>query len=151
RYVNQAGELEAMAGPTDTIHIGNCDGALPLLRILGYKLRQPCGQGDAFLITADPERAFLTTDSGFPLPALEDALRHGREFEYHYPSTRVPVVFDESTWLGTLPNGSKDKTLVQAFLRHPALARLYWALSRDDEQTRIALKESIGLKKLVPF
>ena len=151
RYVNQAKELADMAGPAETIHVPNCEGALPLLRVLGYRLRQPCGKSDGFLITADPERAFLTTDSGFPLPALEEAIQHGRDFEYRFPSVRVPVVFDENTWLSTLPTGAKDKNLVQAFLHHPALARLYWALSRDDDQTRDALRDSVGLKKLLPF
>ena len=36
-------------------------------------------------------------------------------------------------------------------MRDPALARLYWALARTDAETRDALKQSIGLGKLLPF
>ncbi len=55
------------------IHLARCEDAAPLLRILGYRMRQQCGDKDTSLVTADPERAFLTMDSGFPLPALEDS------------------------------------------------------------------------------
>jgi hypothetical protein len=36
-------------------------------------------------------------------------------------------------------------------LHHPLLARLYWALSRNDGETRAFLQKSIGLKKLLPL
>ena len=81
RYVNQAKELAALAGPSQVIHISGCAEAAPLLRILGYRLRGECGQRSAAVITAEAERAFLTVDSGFPLPALEEALRHGQAFD----------------------------------------------------------------------
>src|SRR5215813_2413224 len=68
RYVNQARELADLAGPDSTIRVPSCDQAAPLLRILGYRMRSACGQHDAWLITENAERAFLTTDSGFPLP-----------------------------------------------------------------------------------
>ncbi len=42
RYVNQAKELAALAGSSGVIRISNCEEALPLLRILGYRLRQDC-------------------------------------------------------------------------------------------------------------
>jgi hypothetical protein len=152
RYVNQAKELAAFAGPNGTIRVANCHEAMPLLRILGYRLRQECGQSNAALITADAERAFLTTDSGFPLPALEDSLRQNKPFSYLYPTTKVPVLFKESAWTSTLkPNQIQNYNLIELMLRHPSLARLYWAFSRMDSETRSELATSPGLKKLIPY
>src|SRR5262249_46225527 len=47
RYVNQANELAEFAGPNGAIRLDNCDDAPRLLHILGYRLRQQCGQNDA--------------------------------------------------------------------------------------------------------
>ncbi|HZP17652.1 MAG TPA: hypothetical protein VFB00_06795 [Terriglobales bacterium] len=151
RYVNQAKELAQMAGPGETIRIANCAEAEPLLRTLGYRLRQECGHKDAWLLTSDPERAFLTIDSGFPLPALEEAIREDKEFSYHFPSTRVPLLFTESDWKGLIKGGRRDYDVVELIIRHPMLARLYWAVSRVDDETRVALQESVGLRKLLPL
>ncbi len=151
RYVKQSKELAALAGPDGTIHVSDCEEALPLLHILGYRLRETCGQNNASLITADAERAFLTTDSGFPLPALENALRQNKPFTYAYPGVPVPVLFSESDWTGTSKDGKKKTyDVVEMLLRHPQLARLYWALSRIDGETRTELRKSVGLNKLLP-
>jgi hypothetical protein len=75
RYVHQARELSLLAGPDGVIRVSGCEEARPLMRVLGYGLRSDCGQSTTFLTTADAERAFLTTDSGFPLPELEEALQ----------------------------------------------------------------------------
>jgi hypothetical protein len=64
------------------IRVSNCDDAKPLLRILGYRTRPDCGTLDTSLQTADPDRAFLTIDSGFPLLELERTLQGGNPFEY---------------------------------------------------------------------
>ena len=152
RYVNQAKELAALAGPSQVIHISGCAEAAPLLRIRGYRLRGECGQSSAAMITAESERAFLTVDSGFPLPALEEALRRGEAFSYPYPSSRVPLLFKEADWRGAVKqNKRRSYDLVELFLYHPALARLYWALSRIDPETRDTLQQSVGLKKLLPL
>ena len=37
RYVNQAKELQALAGPANVIHVSGCDDVQPLLTILGYR------------------------------------------------------------------------------------------------------------------
>ena len=150
RYVNQAKELGAMAGPEGTIQIANCANAGHLLRVLGYRLRSACGQPNASLMTADAERAFLTTDSGFPLPALEDALRQDKPFSYKFPQTQVPLLFTEKDWKDLVKNRRESDTLIELFLRHPLLARLYWAVSRTDAETATALVESVGLRKLLP-
>src|SRR4029077_14552175 len=52
RYVEQARQLVALAGPERTIRVAGCDQAGPLLDILGYRMRQGCGNGSS-LETAD--------------------------------------------------------------------------------------------------
>ena len=152
RYLNQAQELSQLAGDGGVVHVVNCQEAEPLLHILGYRLRQQCGNANAALITSDQERAFLTTDSGFPLPALEDALRGVKPFSYRYPSTKIPVVFNEKEWTRLVANDRNGKhSLTDAFLHHPMLARLYWAVSKLDAETRDSLRAAPGLGVLLPF
>ena len=152
RYVHQAQELTALAGPVGVIRVSNCDDAQPLLRILGYRLRQNCGQSNNSLVTADPERAFLTTDSGFPLLELEESLQQGNPFSYPFSASRVPVLFTESDWIkASKPRRRDVNNVVEAILYDPMLARLYWALSRNDAETGVALQQSLGLRKLLPF
>jgi hypothetical protein len=79
RYVDQARELQILAGDSNTIHVTNCDDAGTLIQILGYRLREGCGQKNFYLDTANPEKAFLTIDSGFPLTDLEEALQKAWE------------------------------------------------------------------------
>ena len=69
-----------MAGESGVVHVVNCQEAEPLLHILGYRLRQQCGNVNAALVTYDQERAFLTVDSGFPLVPLEQAIRGIKPF-----------------------------------------------------------------------
>ena len=145
-YMDQARELEALAGPGGVIHVSNCDDAKPLLAILGYRLPQSCGP-DAALETADANRAFLTIDSGFPLADLEETLRGGKPFEIPYTSTKVPVLFKSSDWVQNKKNANRG--VVDSILRDPDLARLYWAMSRMDTETAQFLWQSLGPKKLV--
>jgi len=145
-YMDQARELEALAGKGQVIHVSNCDDAKQLLVILGYRLQQSCGPNEA-LETADANRAFLTIDSGFPLADLEEALREGKPFETVYASTKVPVLYKSSDWVQNKKNANRG--VVDSILRDPNLARLYWAMSRMDTETGQFLWQSLGLKKLV--
>lgn len=145
RYVQQARELTKLAGADAVIRVSNCDQAPPLLHILGYRFRRGCGTP---LEAANPERAFLTIDAGFPLVDLEEDLHAGKPFTYPFPSSPVPVLFRESDW--TSIRGVKAKTILDALLEDPALARLYVALSHIDPETRVALKQSPGLSGLMP-
>src|SRR5262249_34942047 len=63
RYVHQARELSSLAGTDGVIRVKGCDDVQPLLKVLGFRLRQGCGDRNTSLMTADAERAFLTTDS----------------------------------------------------------------------------------------
>jgi len=145
-YMDQARELQALAGPGSVIHVSGCEDAKPLLVLLGYRVRQPCGP-DTALETADANRAFLTIDSGFPLADLEDALRTGKPFDTPYAATRVPVLFKTSDW--TLNKKNANRGVVDSILRDPEMARLYWAMSRMDSETAQFLWQSQGTKKVV--
>jgi hypothetical protein len=153
RYVQQARELVVLASPNGLIRVSNCEEARPLLRILGYRPRPDCGQPGTFLETADAERAFLTIDSGFPLPDLEESLQGGKTFEYPFTATRVPALSNENEWIAASKKNEKQsgRDLLDTLLRDPAVARLYWAFWRLDPGTRSALLHSPGLKKLVPY
>jgi hypothetical protein len=152
RYYHQSQELGAQAGPNGKLRVEGCQSVEPLLRVLGYRMQGECGQSSLTLVTADPERAFLTIDSGFPLLDLEEALQKGAPFTYDYAGSTVPVMYAPSDW--TALNTSKGQNisdLVEALIYEPQLARLYWALSQTDPETRAALKKDIGLAKLVPL
>jgi hypothetical protein len=152
RYIHQARELQILSGTTNTIRVAGCDDAGTLVQILGYRLRPGCGQKNFSLETADPERAFLTIDSGFPLVELEEALQKGTPFSYTYPSSQVPVLFHETDWsrIGAAQKGGNG-SIVDTLLRDPSVARLYWALSKNDDETKLALQQSFGLKALLPY
>ena len=147
RYVQQARELEALAGPDGVIHVSTCEEAKPLLKILGYRTRADCGQRSTFLETADPQRAFLTIDSGFPLPDLEKSLQEGRAFAYSFSTSRVPALPVEIEWT----KKGKKVEVVDMLLGDPELARFYWALARMDAETLSALQQSHVLKKMFPL
>ena len=150
-YVEFARELQGLADNQGTIHVNDCRDADRLIRVLGYRFQQPCGQKDAYLITDNPDRAFLTIDSGFPLTGLEEAVESHAPFSYSFPATRVPVLFSEKNWTG-LDSHRKgaDTDLVDELLGDQNLDRLYWAFSKDDEDTRDALLRSPGLRALLP-
>jgi len=144
RYVQQARELSVMAGAEGELRVSSCDQARPLLQVLGYRTRSDCGQPGSYLETADPQRAFITVDSGFPLPELEKALQGGKPFVYDFHGTRVPLIFSENDWTG-------GRNLLDALLRDSNLSRMYWAFAQMEPETQVALRQSPGLKRLAPF
>ncbi len=145
-YLDQARELQTLAGRAGVIHVSNCEDAKPLLAILGYKLQTACGP-DVALETSDANRAFLTIDSGFPLADLEDALRAGKPFDTPFTSTKVPVLYKSSDWL--LSKKADTRGVIDSIMRDANLARLYWAMSRMDSETGQFMWQSLGQKKLV--
>ena len=152
RYVHQARELQTLAGASSTIRVSGCADAGPLVEILGYRLRQGCGQPSFSLETANPERAFLTIDSGFPLVELEEALQHGTPFAYSYAASQVPVMFHESSWVGlSVSQRRSTGSLLDVLLSDQPVARLYMAMAKEDVETRSSLERSPGLKELLPF
>lgn len=148
RYFVEANTLASLAGPEQALHFDTCDHARPLISDLGYKLVNGCDKAPALEVD-DAERAFVTVDSGFPLADMEDALRQGKPFSTPYVSTRVPLIYAKQDWTGKAT--SMDIEVVSALANNPALARLYWALSRLDSGTREALMKSGGMNKMVPL
>jgi hypothetical protein len=149
RYLEEARDLRALAGPQEVIRIPDCASAGPLLQILGYKLREPCGPSTS-LETAEPDRAFLTIDSGFPLVDLEEALRANKPFIYPYPSAKVPILFSPADWIPTA-RATQPGDVLQLLLTEHSAARLYNALGKMDPQAAIELKNAHGLAKLYPL
>ena len=84
-------------------------------------------------MTADPERAFITVDSGFPITALEEALQKNTPFAYPFASTSVPVLFSQKSWAALSPARRKyGNDLIDILLHNKDVDRLYSALSRND-------------------
>jgi hypothetical protein len=152
RYVEQARELVTLAGSEGVLRVSNCDQADPVLRILGYRLKQGCGK-DATLETAEPERAFLTIDSGFPLADLETTLQGGKPFIYPFAATQVPVLFSPADWMQADPREKRmpGNDMLNALLDDPVLARLYWAMARMDSETDETFRQFAGIPRLLPF
>ncbi len=154
RYLQQARELTALAGTSGVIRVTNCSDAKQLLDILGYRARPDCGKSSTYVETANARRAFLTIDSGFPLPELEKTLQGGAPFVYPYPSSLVPIFLTERDWGASSKHGGNDensRTLLDVLVHDPSLAHLYYAWAHMDPETQATLQRSPGMKKLIPL
>src|SRR5271156_5171473 len=149
RYVRQSRELAALAGPSGVLRVSSCVEAQPLLKVLGYQPRPDCGQINAPLLTNDPARAFITVDSGFPLLELEASLQQGKPFNYTFASSTVPALLAQRDWRGK--GIAKELDLIDALLQDRAFARFYWAMSRIDRETQVALRQPQYIEKLLPL
>jgi hypothetical protein len=147
RYLSQAREIEKLAGPGKIVQIENCDApnAGELLRILGFRMRGGCGS-EVVLETVNATRAFLTTDSGFPLPALEQALRTNRPFTYDYHPALVPVLFGSDYWLTA--KEKETSNFLDVILSDPSIARLYLGVSKLDRETAEEFRKNIPMPHL---
>jgi hypothetical protein len=150
RYISQARELEKVAGESRVIKVESCESTVvpDLLRILGYRMRGGCGS-EVVLETVNAARAFLTTDSGFPLSDLEQSLRTNRPFSYDYHPTTVPVLFGPDYWLGS--GKDKEPDFLETFLSDPAICRLYLGLSKLDPSTAAAMRKAVPYTRLRVF
>jgi len=149
RYVHLARDIQRLANGDGMVHVSGCKDANELLNTLGYKLQKECGRKDTALITANAERAFLTTDSGFPLTLLEQALQRDASFDYSFPATRVPILLAEQDWISAAKVRRRpEDTLLDVLLHDQDLDRLYSAFSKYDQETRVTLNKSPGLKHL---
>jgi hypothetical protein len=149
RYVHLARELQLLADANGTIHVTGCEDAGRLIQALGYKFQGACGLKTSSLMTANAERAFLTIDSGFPLSGLEQALQKNEPFTYSFPATRVPIFFKEKSWSAvTTWNKKTNENLIDILLHDQNVDRLYAAMANSDQETRLALAQSPGLKRL---
>ncbi|HEX3747998.1 MAG TPA: hypothetical protein VHW09_28905 [Bryobacteraceae bacterium] len=151
RYLSQAQELQKLAGDSQVIKIDNCDSPSvgELLRILGFRIRGGCGS-EVVLETVNAARAFLTTDSGFPINVLEEALRTNRPFTYDYHPTYASVLFGPEYWTG----GVKEKDpgdFVDTFISDPSLCRLYLGYSKLDPETAEELRKGIPFTRIKAY
>ncbi|MBM3776243.1 MAG: hypothetical protein FJW37_13930, partial [Acidobacteria bacterium] len=151
RYLSQARELEKLANEDKVIRIENCDSpkVADLLRVLGFRMRGGCGS-DVVLETVNATRAFLTTDSGFPLPDLEQALRTNRPFSYDMQPTRLGILYGVEYWAA----GGKEKEgadFIDIFLSDPSLCRLYLGLSKLDRETAEEIRKAVPVQRFKAF
>jgi hypothetical protein len=149
RYFAQAQTLASFAGPDATLHFSNCEESKPLLAILGYRLTDGCRPPHPAIEVGNPDKAFVTVDSGFPLADVEEALLEGRPFSTPYPSTRLPLIYAKRDWTGQAT--SKDADVIERLADDPTVSRLYWALSRVDDGTRDLLRRSVGVAGMLPL
>jgi len=150
RYLSQARELEKLAGADKVLKVENCESptAGELLKILGYRMRGGCGS-EVVLETVNASRAFLTTDAGFPLTELEQALRTNRPFSHDFKPTNVTVLFGPEYWLSAKEKGSGD--FIDAFLGDPSLCRLYLGFSKLDKETSDELRKAMPVQRVKAF
>jgi hypothetical protein len=150
RYLSQARELEKLAGDAKVITVDTCESATAgeLLKIVGYRMRGGCGS-EVVLETVNASRAFLTTDSGFPLSELEQALRTNRPFTFDYHPTLVTVLFGQDYWLTAKEKGAGD--FIDAFLGDPSLCRLYLGFSKLDKETSDALRKTMPVARIKAY
>ena len=151
RYLTQARELEKLAGERKEIKVETCESpaAADLIRVLGFRMRGGCGS-EVVLETVNAARAFLTTDSGFPLNELEQALRTNRPFTLSYAPTPVPVYFGPEYWMP----GAKEKSsaeFIDVFLSDPSICRLYLGYSKLDRETADAIRKAMTYTRLKAF
>lgn len=141
RYLSQARELEKLAGADKVIKVPMCDSTQTndLLRTLGYRIRGACGS-DLVLETVNAQRAFITTDSGFPLAELEAALRNDKPFTYDFKPSSATILYGPDYWLSVREKTQGD--FLDAFLSDPGLCRFYLGMSKLDPETADALKNA---------
>ena len=150
RYLSQARELEKLAGPDKVIRVATCESSQTndLLRVLGFRMRGGCG-AEVVLETLNAPRAFLTTDSGFPIAQLEEALRTDKPFALDYKPTRVNVLYTPEYWASAKDKAQVD--FIDTFISDPSLCRFYLGMSKLDPETADALRRSVTAIRLRAF
>jgi len=148
RYLSQARELDALSGPEKVLRVEMCESTKTndLLRVLGYRMRGGCGS-EVVLETVNAARAFITTDSGFPLAELEQALRTDRPFSWDFHPSTATVLFTPQYWLSSAKARSQGD-FVDAFIADPGLCRFYLGFSKLDPETADAMKNAMTSQRL---
>jgi hypothetical protein len=150
RYLSQARELDKLTGADKVIRVPACESSQTndLLRILGFRMRGGCGS-EVVLETVNAPRAFLSTDSGFPLAQLEQSLRTDKPFSYDFHPTRVPVLYSADYWISAKEKAQGD--FIDAFLGDPALCRFYLGMAKLDPETAEDLRKASTPLRLRAF
>ncbi|MCU1233486.1 MAG: hypothetical protein JWP63_1453, partial [Candidatus Solibacter sp.] len=152
RYLSQAHELEKLAGESRVIKIDTCESpaAGELLRILGFRMRGGCGS-EVVLETVNQMRAFVTTDSGFPINELEQALRTSRPFTYDFHPTQVTVMFGPEYWTSAKDKDKEGANFIEAFISDPSTCRLYLGFSKLDTETAESMRKALTVTRLKAY
>ena len=147
RYLSQARELDKLAGPDKFIRIANCESTQTndLLRVLGYRMRGGCGS-EVVLETVNAPRAFITTDSGFPLAELEQALRTEQPFSYDYHPAVATILYTPDYWLTA--EGAARAISSMLFWATPVCAASIWGWRSSTRRRPTTLKNSIPPARL---
>lgn len=147
RYLSQARELSALAGTDKVIRVETCESIRTndLLRILGYRMRGGCGS-EVVLETVNAARAFITTDSGFPLAELEQALRTDKPFSWDFHPSQANILYTPDYWLSAREKTQAD--FIDAFLGDPGLCRFYLGMSKLDPETADAFRNTVSPVRL---
>ena len=146
RYLSQARELEKLAGDSQVIKIDNCESpnAGELLRILGFRMRGGCGS-EVVLETVNAPRAFLTTDSGFPVNDLEAGPAHQSPLRLRFPSHHRPRAVRPRI-LDAVPRKRSASNFIETFISDPSICRLYLGFSKLDTETAEAMRKVASLR-----
>ena len=151
RYVEYARAVRSLTGPDGAVHISGCADASRLIEILGYRFEHACGQKNAYLATANADRAFIASDSGFPIARLEQSLIEHTPFTFEFPVTQAPILLTPKDWSQVAaPNKTESADLLDILLHDRQVDRLYSAFAQIDPETRKSLAHSPGLKALLP-
>ena len=105
-------------------------------------MRGGCGS-EVVLETVNAPRAFLTTDSGFPVERTGAGAAHQSSLHLRFPSHRRagdvrPRILDRPK--------EKDKegaNFIETFISDPSICRLYLGFSKLDSETAEALRKAM--------
>ena len=68
-YISQARELKALAGPSGTIRVNGCADIQPLMKVIGFRFRNPCGP-TATVVQHTPANSSRITDVNSITPGM---------------------------------------------------------------------------------
>ena len=154
RYVVQARELaDLAAGSGMVIRVSNCDDARPLLRILGLSNpAQTAAIRERRCRRRIPRGLFWLSIPDFPSPSWSKHCKAANPSSIRSPLLRCRCCSPKATGLKASPKNFKEnsKDLLDTILNDPAVARLYWALSRLDPETSNLCSNRLGSRSCFP-
>ena len=109
-------------------------------------MRGGCGS-EVVLETVNAARAFITTDSGFPVADLEAGAAHRQTFLLRLQALVGTGRFTDPTTGRPLKRRSEGDFL-DAFLGDPALCRFYLGMTKLDPETAETLRKNVNSTRL---
>ncbi len=97
----------------------------------------------------DAERQAFSSGFGNDVFALKAALEGGAPYKLKVPSDSIPIALDETFWVGQAMNSKQlNGGVLQGFVDHLPVARLYIALGSISAETRRELLQTISADRL---